>query len=180
MSAPFPHATTNPQLLLHQSMGGHCSGFLPKTTLDVCNDIVELLVGLALAVAHGELTVNQRAVCRDLKSTGATRVLGLGELDLVAELLLEEAGERGGEADVASSASELDVHGQGRHCVLTGKRMAAAPARGLHPTSQGGRTSEHRVKKRCRNCCRRTGQRRCRLPSRSPPSQLPSSLFLAV
>ena len=123
MSAPFPHATTNPQLLLHQSMGGHCSGFLPKTTLDVCNDIVELLVGLALAVAHGELTVNQRAVCRDLKSTGATRVLGLGELDLVAELLLEEAGERGGEADVASSASELDVHGQGRHCVLTGKRM---------------------------------------------------------
>ena len=51
----------------------------------------------------------------DLKGSCTTRVLGMGELDPLAEFLLEKAGERGGETDVASSASELDVNGEG-HC----------------------------------------------------------------
>ena len=91
----------------------------------------------------------------------------MGELDLVAEFLLEETGERGGEADVASSASELDVHGQGRHCVLTGKGKAAAPARGLHPGQTRGAAREERQ------------QRPAGCPRSLSPSQ-PSSLFLAV
>jgi hypothetical protein len=81
---------------------------------DSLDDVIELLVGLALAVplrAPVELRVDDLASSRHLKGTGqAAGVDGLGEVDLVAKFFLEEGGQSGSEAFVASPAAVFYLH----------------------------------------------------------------------
>jgi hypothetical protein len=83
---------------------------LGNDLVDVVDDVVELLVTLALAMAHGELRVDELPADRHLEGTGFAGFVDLRlEVDFGAKLVGEEGGESGSEAFVASAASEADV-----------------------------------------------------------------------
>ena len=110
-----------PQLLVVH--GGSCPLYLRKAGCDVRNDVVELLVGLALAVAHRQLRVDERRAGGHLEgarlgasAVGAGRAVNaLRDGDLARILLLEEGGQRGGVLGVPSAASVLDADPELRH-----------------------------------------------------------------
>ena len=91
--------------------------------LDLLEDGVELLVGLALAVAHRQLRVDERRAGGHLEgarlgasAVGARRAVNaLRDGDLARILLLEEGGQRGGVLGVPSAASVLDADPELRH-----------------------------------------------------------------
>ena len=87
---------------------------------NVVDDVVELLIALALAVAHGELGVDELAADCDLKGAHLAAPEDLGVQDnFVCELVLEERSESGGEAFVASASSVLDEHRVLWHLLVT-------------------------------------------------------------
>ena len=83
--------------------------------LDLLEDGVELLVGLALAVAHRQLAVDQRVAKVDLE--GARAPCGVQPSldseflrgDRLRKFILKEGAESGGEAFVASSLSLIHI-----------------------------------------------------------------------
>ena len=82
-----------------------------------------LLIGLALAVAHRQLRVDERRAGGHLEgarlgafAVGAGRAVNaLRDSDLARILLLEEGGQRGGVLGVPSAASVLDADPELRH-----------------------------------------------------------------
>ena len=77
-----------------------------------------LLIGLALAVAHRQLRVDERRAGGHLEGArlaGAVAVHALRDGDLARILLLEEGGQRGGVLGVPSAASVLDADPELRH-----------------------------------------------------------------
>jgi hypothetical protein len=104
--------------LLRRSLREHC--------LDVLDDIVQLFVGLALAVNPRviQLAVDLFAFWRavvhcDFEGARAARSLRPLDRDLASKLVLEKRFEREGKLLVASSASVKDVHTE-RHGRVVG------------------------------------------------------------
>ena len=88
-----------------------------------------LLIGLALAVAHRELRVDELTIEGHLEPA----LLGAdarADGDLALKLVIEEGGECGGEARVASARSVRDVHARRRRAVavIVHRVVAAAAA----------------------------------------------------
>eukprot|EP00308_Calcidiscus_leptoporus_P007778 CAMPEP_0119373770 /NCGR_PEP_ID=MMETSP1334-20130426/27828_1 /TAXON_ID=127549 /ORGANISM="Calcidiscus leptoporus, Strain RCC1130" /LENGTH=90 /DNA_ID=CAMNT_0007391641 /DNA_START=394 /DNA_END=666 /DNA_ORIENTATION=- len=75
------------------------------------NHIVELLVCVALAVAHRQLGVDQPASERDLESTSPAIRLRFSHVELAAKLVAQEAIQAVCKPLVRSAAAELDAHG---------------------------------------------------------------------
>ena len=98
----FSHRSSDPEMLV--------ATHLSQALFDLVDDVIELCVGLALAVPHCQLAVNQHTIRADLKRTRATLVLARGDLNVGTKLGFEKAGERGDEAGVPSPATVLDVH----------------------------------------------------------------------
>lgn len=115
-------------------------------SLNRIDDAIELVVTLALAVAHRELRVDQPAVDHDLEGACTPlRVHGGGDVQLArrntgGELVTEECGKRFAEALVTSAASVLnenalvhvDVAVVDVHRVAAAAAVAASAA-GLAP-----------------------------------------------
>ena len=73
------------------------------------------LVGLALAMSHSQLGVDQGCAGRHLEGASPAFALLQGESNLAAKLLLEEGRQSVRKLLVASATSEVDSHGKGRH-----------------------------------------------------------------
>ena len=73
------------------------------------------LVGLALAMPHRQLGVDQGFASHHLEGAGPAFALLQVEGNLAAKLLLEEGRQSVRKLLVASATSEVDSHGKGRH-----------------------------------------------------------------